>query len=201
MASAAGTQGRRWMLTLQINPDWDAGALMELLSDDPLCKGYVYQLEEAPETGQLHYQGYFEYKNPVRLAHLRGFCPQGHFELARGTRQQCIEYCTKASGSVSAFATYGGTQLFAGAVMFHAHAPTRLAYFRRPLYTTDVLSHQDEFGGVDGGDETIPPSPPRKRRPLLMPPSPVVLVPDTPVCPECGSTACTRVKMESDVED
>jgi len=54
----------------------------------------VFQLEQG-EAGTVHYQGYIEMHKPVKFTHFNDELPGAHFEIARGTPGQCIEYCTK----------------------------------------------------------------------------------------------------------
>lgn len=60
-------------------------------------KYMVYQLERAPTTGQLHWQGYVEFKNPRRMESVKR-CLQlngVHLEIRRGTPQEAAAYCKK----------------------------------------------------------------------------------------------------------
>lgn len=65
-------------------------------------KYLVYQLEKAPETGKLHYQGYIESKNMkfTTAKKLPGFNNETHLEARRGTREQAREYCMKSDTRV-----------------------------------------------------------------------------------------------------
>lgn len=45
------------------------------------------------ENGTHHLQGYIEMSKPVRFSHFN--MPGAHFEAARGTPEECIEYCSK----------------------------------------------------------------------------------------------------------
>lgn len=85
---------RRWMFTIN-NPDGllDLGGLS--LSKMRYC---IYS-EEMGESGTNHFQGYAEFKNPVRLSWLRNNLFPGHYEVARGTRFECREYCRKMTDS------------------------------------------------------------------------------------------------------
>lgn len=93
------TQGRRWMFTLFCgespeSSDARLDALCGLLGS-PTVRGYVYQLESAPDTGSLHWQGYIVFKRPIRLSALRGLLATAHWELARGDHASCFAYCSK----------------------------------------------------------------------------------------------------------
>lgn len=65
----------------------------------------VYQ-EEVGESGTHHFQGYIEMPRPVRFTHFRNL-ERAHFEPARGTPDECIEYCTKEDTRVGVPFTYG----------------------------------------------------------------------------------------------
>ncbi len=56
----------------------------------------VYQ-EEIGESGTYHFQGYCEFKNPVRLTPAKDLLggPTVHIERRRGTQAEAIAYCKK----------------------------------------------------------------------------------------------------------
>lgn len=83
------SQGRRWCFTVN-NPEEHNGGLQ--LGEH--ARGWIFQLERG-ENGTQHYQGYVEFKRPVRLGYLKALVPRAHWELARGSREQCITYCSK----------------------------------------------------------------------------------------------------------
>lgn len=58
---------------------------------------YVFQLEKAPATGQLHYQGYVRLSASVTLSYFRSVFGnlKPHLEICKGNEKQNIEYCTK----------------------------------------------------------------------------------------------------------
>lgn len=59
------------------------------------CRYLVYGREIAPTTGTAHLQGYIAFVNPRSLAGVRSLLPGCHLEPARGTPQQCKDYCIK----------------------------------------------------------------------------------------------------------
>lgn len=61
----------------------------------PEFRGLVHQLEECPDTGRVHLQGYLELKKPKRLSGLKKIRADVHWEPARGSREDCVRYCTK----------------------------------------------------------------------------------------------------------
>lgn len=81
---------RHWCFTLN-NPD-------EQLTEDTFGVHFRYacwQEESAPDTGTPHYQGYVEFKAPLRLSAVRKLLGGAHWEPRRGTREQAREYCRK----------------------------------------------------------------------------------------------------------
>lgn len=97
---------RNVCFTLNIR-DWDG--LRELdPSLWPGCKYAVYQLEEAPTTGQLHWQGYIEFDRTMSLTALQSLdgLEGAHFETRRGSAQQAADYCKK-EGALTPFVEWG----------------------------------------------------------------------------------------------
>lgn len=66
------------------------------------CRGSVYQLERA-STGRLHWQFYIQFSSPTRFATaLKIFGDlKPHLEVARGSPEDNIKYCTKDDTRVS----------------------------------------------------------------------------------------------------
>jgi len=52
----------------------------------------VVQLERAPETGRLHFQGYFVFKKAKRLTACKSVHPTAHWEHRMGTHEQVPGY-------------------------------------------------------------------------------------------------------------
>lgn len=73
-----------------------------LIPVDPSDFAYLLlQLEEAPTTGTLHWQGYVKLHKKSRLSGVRKLFPHGvHLEPARGSPASNIAYCTKEEGRV-----------------------------------------------------------------------------------------------------
>lgn len=65
----------------------------------------VYQ-EEVGKKGTHHLQGYIEMPKPVRWSHFKTPLERAHFEPAKGTSQECTDYCTKEDTRV------GGPYIF-----------------------------------------------------------------------------------------
>lgn len=67
------------------------------------CVYFVYQLEKGA-SGTPHFQGYVLFPTPRGFSSLVGLGGQwtrAHFEPARGTPQQCRDYCTKLEGRLA----------------------------------------------------------------------------------------------------
>jgi len=58
---------------------------------------HIAQLESAPTTGALHWQGYVELDRPARFTQVKNWLNMGaaHVEASRGTVEQNIAYCSK----------------------------------------------------------------------------------------------------------
>ncbi len=84
------------------------------------CQWMIIQAEKTPETGVLHLQGGIYFKNPMTLSQVKELFPIDtnggypvHLEVAKGTAQQVLVYCTKldtrATG-VEAYTFHKGTK-------------------------------------------------------------------------------------------
>lgn len=89
---ARGGPARSYMFTVHVA---DEDEWTPVLADG--MRYAVAQLEVAPTTGQLHWQGYVELSRPMRIPQVKGLLgrPDAHLEVRRGTQQQAIAYCTK----------------------------------------------------------------------------------------------------------
>lgn len=67
---------------------------------DENVKYAVWQLEKAA-TGKLHIQAYLKFVKPVRISGVQKLLPGVHCEMAKGTDEQCIKYCSKEDSKVS----------------------------------------------------------------------------------------------------
>lgn len=69
------------------------------IEDTDRVKYTVFQMEIAPTTGGIHFQGYSEFDKPVTIVaakRLLGvWAASGHFERRMGTAEQADEYCQK----------------------------------------------------------------------------------------------------------
>ncbi len=96
-----GTQSRFWVFTKQLAENGNV-AHEDLISgtEAALLEYAVWQLERAPTTGRLHYQGYVEFTKRVRISACHKLITECHFETRRGTAQQARDYCMKDDSRV-----------------------------------------------------------------------------------------------------
>lgn len=81
---------------------------LESLFDKGELKYVCGQLEKAPTTGQLHFQGYLQLKKKKRLTWLKkNVSSTAHFDCANGSPPQCIAYCSKEDTKASDFIQFG----------------------------------------------------------------------------------------------
>ena len=63
----------------------------------------IYQLEECPKSGRLHWQGYIQFKNRVRMQRVKQLLDLDnvHLEIARGDDVQNRFYCSYLSNNTN----------------------------------------------------------------------------------------------------
>jgi len=82
-------QAKHWCFT---NFDLDIAIVYDATVMDYL----VYQLEEAPTTGQRHHQGYVAFKKKRSLSWIKNNVhATAHWSICKGSPSQNREYCTK----------------------------------------------------------------------------------------------------------
>lgn len=74
---------------------------------DQDIKGAMWQLERCPDTGRLHYQGFFVYENPRNFNAVRDKWAPHHIEKMKGRVTQNIIYCGKEETRVLGPWRYG----------------------------------------------------------------------------------------------
>lgn len=102
---------RNWCFTLQASSEeervtWAAPGTpcpVGYWFDSGKIKYLVCQLERAPETGQLHLQGYCQFNNQIMLSGLAKITKdhKPHWEVRRGSHEQARDYCKKADSRVN----------------------------------------------------------------------------------------------------
>lgn len=66
----------------------------------------VFQPEEA-STGNVHLQGYSEFKTAIRFNALKDVYDKIHLEKRQGTRDQARDYCMKEDSAIGDFVEFG----------------------------------------------------------------------------------------------
>lgn len=125
---------------------------------------YLFQLEAAPATGQLHYQGFLRLTNAVGLKFVKKLFGewQPHLETCRGSEAQNITYCSKEESRVAGPWEYGERakqgersdlqaavqSILQGGVSACArdHTATFVRYSRGLIAAADALRPLPEFG-------------------------------------------------------
>jgi len=68
----------------------------------------VYQLEQCPDTGRQHFQGYIQFEKRQYLSHCKALLPQAHWEAQRaGDTDDAREYCMKDDTRIEAPVEFG----------------------------------------------------------------------------------------------
>lgn len=93
MSNRDANKSRRWVFTWN-NPDVEGGDLVSGREWGPHFRCAVWQCEIGV-SGTRHFQGYAEFERSIRLAALKRVLPAAHWEVARGSREQCVAYCEK----------------------------------------------------------------------------------------------------------
>lgn len=95
MVSGSLPRSKNWVFTLN-NPTIDSASALEELVTSGSATYIKFQLESAPGTGTLHYQGYIQLKNRLRLTGVKALIGNGaHLEVRRGTHAQADAYVEK----------------------------------------------------------------------------------------------------------
>jgi len=90
------SQVSNWCWTLNNPTKEDLERIDELVDGTNGVRYVIYGMEEAPETGTPHAQGYLELSRSQRLATVKVLLGgRVHLEARRGTQEEAIEYCKK----------------------------------------------------------------------------------------------------------
>lgn len=94
------TQKYRWCFTFFVNDDGEPSAsqLSQLISVH--SKEYGFQLEEAPTTKKLHYQGWLSLKNKEYMQTVCNILPSAHIEPMKDIWKS-KKYCSKEESRVA----------------------------------------------------------------------------------------------------
>jgi hypothetical protein len=92
-------QCRNWCGTLQVQEGFDVPLFFNGLISEKKVRFVIGQLERG---SHLHVQYYVQRDKRSRLSNMKNeVCDKTHWEPARGTAEQNIQYCTKASTRVA----------------------------------------------------------------------------------------------------
>lgn len=83
------SQGRRWCYTLN---NWTSQEGLDLCA---VASVYHIVGKEIGENGTPHLQGYIVFKSAKRLSGVKKLNNRCHWELAKGTTEQNVVYCSK----------------------------------------------------------------------------------------------------------
>jgi len=83
------SRSRKWCFTLN-NFSVDEHSAVKAIP----CRFLIFGVEEG-DSGTPHLQGYIEFSKPQRLSAVKRLLPRAHLEIARGTVQENIDYCSK----------------------------------------------------------------------------------------------------------
>jgi len=95
-------QGKRWIFTYN-NPVGPGGlpVLNEGVLELPSAATYLhYQLERGAE-GTLHYQGFVVWRTNAGFQKCKDWLASAHWELSKGTFEQCLQYNSKEETRVA----------------------------------------------------------------------------------------------------
>lgn len=70
-------------------------------------KYLIYQLEQAPTTGKLHYQGFVQLKTRTYLTGVKKLFPGANLRRRKGSVKQAMNYCRKAESRITMPKEYG----------------------------------------------------------------------------------------------
>jgi len=98
-AQSTNPCARRWCITDNtVTEATDPEKWSDHFDDN--VKYAVWQLEKAA-TGKLHIQAYLKFVKPIRISGIQKILPGVHCEMAKGTDEQCIKYCSKEDSKVT----------------------------------------------------------------------------------------------------
>lgn len=95
------SRARAWCITIN-NPTEEDHDNLTGLDYDYL----IYQIEQG-ESGTVHIQAYVYSKNKLCFTHLREELPGAHLEIARGSIQSNVDYCSKSDTRLDGPYTFG----------------------------------------------------------------------------------------------
>lgn len=94
MPTKGSPSGSRWCFTINNYTETDGDWIQEKYKAGQL-KYCIMGRETAPDTGTKHLQGYCVFTTVQRLSSMKKIHATAHWEQARGSTAQNIEYCSK----------------------------------------------------------------------------------------------------------
>lgn len=88
------TRGRRWCFTLNNYTEEDCVTLSTLE-----VKSIVVGKEKG-ESGTEHLQGFVKFNQPKKLSGVKKILPRAHWEIAKGSDSQNLDYCSKETVTI-----------------------------------------------------------------------------------------------------
>lgn len=85
---------KNWCFTYFYQEESDISELKKILGSSGSIKKWIYGEEVCPSTGKLHLQGYLVFEPKNRPSILKAD-KRIHWEVARGSEQENIAYCSK----------------------------------------------------------------------------------------------------------
>jgi len=88
---------KHWVFTLFVinSREEDENLLRAFMEEH--CSYMIYGFESCPSTGRDHFQGYFVLKEKKRFRQIKDVLPpEIHLELAKGSLEDNIKYCSKS---------------------------------------------------------------------------------------------------------
>lgn len=83
---------KRWCFTLNNYNNEEISTIIQYFHDNE-CK-YIFGKEQGVE-GTPHLQGYLEHSKRTRMTELKKINNRIHWEIARGSKEDNIKYCSK----------------------------------------------------------------------------------------------------------
>lgn len=78
----------------------DDDAVQDYIENIPKLRYAIWQIEIGEKGETEHIQMYLNFTESIRFKKLKEYFPSAHFEEAKGTGQQCKEYCSKVETRV-----------------------------------------------------------------------------------------------------
>ena len=108
------TRNRSWCFTANHGDDKARQnlqkAILDKLGNSSACKFMIFQQEKGKKSEHNHFQGYIMFSQPVEFKKAQELLPAGaHLEIAKGSPEQNIIYCSKEEGRLDGPWKFGKT--------------------------------------------------------------------------------------------